>query len=306
MSTEIVEHIDAEIVRTVDEWVNVIKADLGRAVEGVVSAGRNLVAAKAEVRHGEWLPMLKQIGISPRQAQELMSVGGNPAISNASNCAHLPTAARALYELSRLEPDEIETGIANGHITPDMTIDAAKAFARPSAPYPAFGSTEPKATPTTRESEPPTSQCIHCGTTLPLSQLYEGGEGYECDPCVQGEEEVPCRDCDGAGCETCFPAEDFDADECTGAENPRDPTSGSTDPEVAPKPRKKPSRPITDQSRDAGWELRRAVERIERIAADGRFNAQIEKVAPHLRGHLTDAITSCQAVLDRINSQLGE
>ena len=34
--------------------------------------------------------------------------------------------------------------------------------------------------------------CIHCGDVLPLSQLYEGGAGYECDPCVSPDEpELP-------------------------------------------------------------------------------------------------------------------
>ena len=77
-------------------------------------------------------------------------------------------------------------------------------------------------------------------------------------------------------------------------------TAPGTPPNPAAPPRRKP---ITDQARDAGWELRKAVERIERIAADDRFSAQIEKMTPQLRGHLTDAITSCQAVLDRINNQ---
>lgn len=27
-----------------------------------------------------------------------------------------------------------------------------------------------------------TAECIHCRNTLPLAQLYEGGQGYECDP----------------------------------------------------------------------------------------------------------------------------
>jgi hypothetical protein len=65
----------------------------------------------------------------------------------------------------------------------------------------------------------------------------------------------------------------------------------------APKPRRKP---ITDRARDAGWELRKAVERIERIAADDRFDSQIEKVTPYLRCHLINAIEVCQHVLDRI------
>lgn len=60
-------------------------------------------------------------------------------------------------------------------------------------------------------------------------------------------------------------------------------------------------RPITDQSRDAGWELRKAIERIERIAADDRFTRNKNEVAAHLRGHLINAVEVCQDLLDRLN-----
>lgn len=72
------------------------------------------------------------------------------------------------------------------------------------------------------------------------------------------------------------------------------------------KPREKAApkrRPLTDQARDAGWELRKSVERIERIASDDRFTPNKEAVASHLRGHLTNAIEVCQDLLDRINTQ---
>ena len=72
-----------------------------------------------------------------------------------------------------------------------------------------------------------------------------------------------------------------------------------------PEPATPKRRPITDQARDAGWELRKAVERLERIADDDRFTANKSKVAPHLRGHLTNAIEVCQDLLDRINTHQG-
>lgn len=65
--------------------------------------------------------------------------------------------------------------------------------------------------------------------------------------------------------------------------------------------RAKPRKPLTDTARNAGWDLRKAVERIERIAADDRFGTNKEQVATHLRSHLTNAIEVCQTVLDRIN-----
>src|SRR5699024_11111348 len=75
--------------------------------------------------------MLKDIGISQPQASHLMKISENSAIANQCNSTSLPTAARALYELSRLPADELESGIASGDITPDMTIKDAKRFARP-------------------------------------------------------------------------------------------------------------------------------------------------------------------------------
>lgn len=69
-----------------------------------------------------------------------------------------------------------------------------------------------------------------------------------------------------------------------------------------PAPPVKPRRrPLPDVARDAGWDLRKSVERIERIAADDRFSANAEQVTPHLRSHLQHAIEVCQDLLDRIN-----
>lgn len=123
------EVIVPEIVRSSDEWAEIIKGDLGRAVEGIVSAGRNLIAAKADVQHGEWLPMLAEIGIGEDMAGRLMRIGRNDALSNSASLRNLPTAVMALYELSRMGPDDIEDGIQHGRITPDMTIKDAKQYA---------------------------------------------------------------------------------------------------------------------------------------------------------------------------------
>ena len=126
--------MDAEVVRTSSEWAEVIKGDLGRAVEGIVSAGRNLIAAKADVAHGEWLPMLKEIGIGEDMAGRLMRIGRNEALSNSASLRNLPTATMALYELSRMDPSDIEHGIETGAITPKMTIKQAREYAQPEPP----------------------------------------------------------------------------------------------------------------------------------------------------------------------------
>jgi len=66
----------------------------------------------------------------------------------------------------------------------------------------------------------------------------------------------------------------------------------------AAQPKKPNRRALTDTARDAGWELRKAVERLERIREDDRYSRNKEEVATQLRSHLTYAIESCQGTLD--------
>lgn len=124
------EVIDAEVVRTGAEWADIIRADMARTAESIVSTGRHLIAAKADVGHGGWLPLLEEVGISQRVAQEFMSLARNAALANASNYSHLPTSPTALYQLSRLAPEVIESGIESGDVHPGMTIKDAKGYAQ--------------------------------------------------------------------------------------------------------------------------------------------------------------------------------
>ncbi len=71
-----------------------------------------------------------------------------------------------------------------------------------------------------------------------------------------------------------------------------------------PKPKKATKRqPLVPFTKSAGWALRRAVERIERIVDDDRFAANRGQVAAHLSGHLEYTVRACQEVLDRITDQ---
>ena len=74
-----------------------------------------------------------------------------------------------------------------------------------------------------------------------------------------------------------------------------------TRPEPKPEPQKPRRNPLPDQARTAGWEVRKSVERIERIMEDDRFTRNKEEVAAHLRGHLQYAIETLQTTLDQLN-----
>lgn len=296
--------VSAELVRTADEWAETIRADLGRAVEGIVAAGRNLIAAKADVAHGEWGPMLKQIGISDGYARKLMSVGRNEAIVNRSHGNDLPPTFRALYELSRLDTEQIDEHIESGAITPDMTIADARDLATP------------RSTTVIRDEDgEETGRIVDDRNQATMTDdeysdmlADEDREQWESShfTCWSCEKQHPLathvETDDGPLCEPCFDV--YARIDTTETGTPTAPTAVDLAPEpIQPATPAAPRRrPITDQVRDAGWDLRKSVERIERLAADDRFEPQKEKVTPQLRGHLTDAIASLQAVLDRLNN----
>lgn len=128
------EVIEPEIVRTFSEHVEEVsghhesfKFHRGKAVESAILTGQALSSAKADLPHGEWEKFLATVDMSQPYASQFMQIG---AKLNHCNCNDLPTSTRALYELSRMDPDDIEHGIESGAITPDMKIEEAKAFAR--------------------------------------------------------------------------------------------------------------------------------------------------------------------------------
>ncbi len=89
----------------------------------------------------------------------------------------------------------------------------------------------------------------------------------------------------------------------SGTATPRPPVTGIDGKTYAPPAfRATPRKPLPDVAANAGWDLRKAVERLQRIAADDRFAANKEQVASQLRSHLTHAVEVCQDLLDRINT----
>jgi len=68
----------------------------------------------------------------------------------------------------------------------------------------------------------------------------------------------------------------------------------------------RPRRPLPEFTRDAGWRLRKDIERIERVFADDRFAANKQQVAAHLSGHLRYTAEVCQDLLSRLQRMTGE
>ena len=103
-----------------DEWVEIIRNDLSRAVEGIIAAGEHLQQAKYQLDHGRFLPLLRSIGLHERTAERLMKIASNVVLANPTHGSRLPTSMRTLYELSTLPPKMLEAKIIDGTITPDI------------------------------------------------------------------------------------------------------------------------------------------------------------------------------------------
>lgn len=115
-------------------WAPKIHAEWRKSVEGILGVGRNLIEAKAECEHGEFLRLFKghenavidPVPFGDRSARMLMEIAVHPVLSDRRFVSDLPQSWGTLYELTKLEDEQIIAGIKAGEITPDMTrADAA-------------------------------------------------------------------------------------------------------------------------------------------------------------------------------------
>jgi hypothetical protein len=111
---------------SVTVWVARIEPHLRGAAEHIVAAGRELIDAKAALPHGGFGPLLTQLGLTPRMAQQFMAIARHAVLSNAQRASYLPPAWTTLFELSRLEPDVIDQMIIDGTVTPSLDRNTAR------------------------------------------------------------------------------------------------------------------------------------------------------------------------------------
>jgi hypothetical protein len=98
-------------------------------VEGVIGIGKTLVAAKKTCKHGEFLRMFKgheqavsdPVPFSERTAERLVAIAGNVVLSNPTHVSDLPASWGTLYELTKLDDEQIIAGMKAGEINPEMT-----------------------------------------------------------------------------------------------------------------------------------------------------------------------------------------
>jgi hypothetical protein len=128
----------AQVVATISNashaeyWAERIGRAHAASVEAIVNTGRELLAAKAKLPHGEWGRLTGQTTRQPmlpfgwRSAQTLMAIASHPALSNAQHVAHLPPSWGTLAVLSQLPADVVERQIADEVIHPELDRKTAE------------------------------------------------------------------------------------------------------------------------------------------------------------------------------------
>jgi hypothetical protein len=113
-----------------EQWADRICTQLGKSVEAIIDVGRLLIAAKADLPHGEWGRLFDErlVPFSQETARQLMTVASHPLLSNSNHGGNLPPSWRTLYELTRLPEATLQHAIADGLITPDMPRKAVQAL----------------------------------------------------------------------------------------------------------------------------------------------------------------------------------
>ena len=121
---------------TADYWALRINAEWRKSVEGILNVGRQLIAAKEACEHGEFLRLFKghenavsePVPFSANTAEILMKVSGHPVLAKSEFVQTLPQSWGTLYELTKLDDEQIVAGIKAGEITPDITRAEAVAL----------------------------------------------------------------------------------------------------------------------------------------------------------------------------------
>ena len=103
-------------------WAPSIIAESLKNVGGILNVGRQLIAAKEACEHGEFLRLFKghEIAVSEpvpfteSTGRMLMAVARNEVISNREFVHDLPQSWGTLYELTKLDDEQIVAGIKAG------------------------------------------------------------------------------------------------------------------------------------------------------------------------------------------------
>ena len=110
-----------------EHYTEIIRTETKHTVESVLRIGRTLAEAKAALGNKRWLDMVEtNLAWKRSSAYTLMKIAAHPALSSSNMLDALPGSWGTLELLARLEPEEVESGVARGAIHSGMTRREAR------------------------------------------------------------------------------------------------------------------------------------------------------------------------------------
>lgn len=117
-------------------WADRVCKSHAASVEQIIQTGRDLLAAKAKLSHGEWGRLTGEttrqplLPFSERAAQMYMVIARHAILSNPNHGADLPASWRTLAQLASLPAPTVERLIAEDAIHPELPRSDAEAMVR--------------------------------------------------------------------------------------------------------------------------------------------------------------------------------
>ena len=102
-------------------WAARITACWRASVEAILEVGRLLEAAKEALPHGEFGKMIEaELPFGDRTARMLMTIAGDPRLTDRKHASVLPAHWGTLYELTKFDDEKFEQAVEQKIIRPDM------------------------------------------------------------------------------------------------------------------------------------------------------------------------------------------
>jgi len=109
------------LTKTRADWCEEIGESWQQQLTSILRTGKLLHEAKAAVKHGDWVSMLRYgLPFKERTAQRLMKIARDSRLTNPAHGPFLPPSWRTLYELTRLTDDQFQLALTKGAIHPEM------------------------------------------------------------------------------------------------------------------------------------------------------------------------------------------
>ncbi|MEQ1930979.1 MAG: hypothetical protein ABL957_10690 [Parvularculaceae bacterium] len=101
-------------------WAAKITTSYCDIIAGIIEGCELLSRAKASVRHGAWIGLCRQLGVSRFKAARRLRIAKHARLTDRLNFRHLPADENVLWELAQLSLAEFDVAMERGEITPDL------------------------------------------------------------------------------------------------------------------------------------------------------------------------------------------